>query len=90
MPLFAIIALKASDDAVDQAVSRTFPENNVYKIEKGKWIVNANATTAKELSVRLGIREAESHLVFPLRGYSGRAQPDLWEWLSAQSEKVDA
>lgn len=88
MSLFAIIALKTSSEAVDQAVAREFPLT-AYKVENGKWIVNANVTTAKELSVRLGIRESESHLVFPLRGYSGRAQPDLWEWLSAQSEKVD-
>jgi len=85
MPLFAVIALKDSAQAVDEAVSRLSAEK--YKIEPGKWIVNSEATTAKELSAQTGLRETHTHLVLSFRGYSGRSQPDLWEWLAAQSEK---
>jgi len=88
MPLFLVVALQNSALAVDAAVSSKFPEGS-YEIESGKWAVNADVTTARELSTKLGIRETQSHIVFPLRGYSGRAKPDLWEWLSAQSAKVD-
>jgi len=88
MPLFAVLALKDSDSAVDAAVRREFP-NDSYQIEDGKWIVNADVATAKQLSSALGLREA-AHLVLSMRGYSGRAQPDLWEWLAAQLETHSA
>ena len=56
-----------------------------YKIESGKWIVDSALTTARELSTDLGLRETQTHVVFSIRGYSGRAQPDLWEWLAAKA-----
>jgi hypothetical protein len=88
MPLFFVTALKASASAIDAAVTLNFPESS-YKIEPGKWIVRADVSTAAKLSAKLGIRETESHLVFPVKGYSGRAQPDLWEWLAAESTRTD-
>jgi hypothetical protein len=90
MALFALIALQNTNEAVDRAV-QTFYPNDSYKIETGKWIVSAgDVSTARELGTKLGLRETNSHLVFAIRGYSGRAQPDLWEWLAAQSEKANA
>ena len=88
MPLFAVIALKDSTAAVDEAIGK-MPSNLCYKMEPGKWIVNAAVSTARQLSVSLGLRETQSHITLSIRGYSGRAQPDLWEWLAAQSEKAD-
>jgi hypothetical protein len=87
MPLFAVIALKESGSLVDQAVEQLGSPS--YKVEMGKWVVNSSATTARELSTELGLRETATHLVFSIRGYSGRAQPDLWEWLAAQSDKAN-
>ena len=89
MALYLVLALKQSAPAVDAAVSSQFSDNS-YRIEPGAWAVNADATTAKELSIRLGIRETQNHIILPIRGYSGRANPDLWEWLSAQAAKIDA
>ena len=89
MPLFLVIALQNSAPAIDAAVASQFPDDS-YKVEPGKWAVNAEVKTAKELSIKLGIRETQSHIIVPIRGYSGRSQPDLWEWLSAQSAKIDA
>ena len=85
MALFAVIALKDATPAVDQAVA-ALPAQSTYKIEAGKWIVSSSAPTAKQLAIELGLRESVSHLVLSFRGYSGRAQPDLWEWLSTQAE----
>lgn len=80
--LFAVIALKDSAEAVDQAMTIHYPASS-YKIEPGKWVVNAaDASTAKELSTQLGLATAQLHLILPIRGYFGRAQPDLWEWLA--------
>ena len=89
MPLFAVIALKNSASAIDEAMRTLVPGEGSYQIEPGKWVVNEDVSTAKELAVKLGIRERESHLILPIRGYTGRAQPDLWEWLSAQSGKTN-
>jgi len=89
MALFLLVALQNSGPAIDDAVESHFLETS-YKIESGKWAINAGVTTARELAVKLGIRETQSHIVVPIRGYSGRAKPDLWEWLSAQSAKADA
>ena len=88
MTLFAVLALKDSIAALDVAVSAQFPEDS-YKIEAGKWIVSTDLATARQLSTKLGLRESAPHLVLSIRGYSGRAQPELWEWLVAQSEKAD-
>jgi hypothetical protein len=89
MALYLVLSLKDSAPAIDAAVASQFSGNS-YKIEPGKWAVNADATTAKELSIKLGIRETQTHIIVSVRGYSGRANPDLWEWLSAQSAKIDA
>jgi hypothetical protein len=89
MPLFFLVALKDSTPAVDAAVPSHYADS-AYKIEPGKWIINADVTTSRELTVKLGLRETASHFALPVRGYTGRAQPDLWEWLSAQSTRVDA
>lgn len=88
MPLFAVVALKDSAESVDAAVTSLYPDSS-YKLESGKWVVRAALITAKQLSQRLGLRETHSHIVFAVRGYSGRAQTDAWEWMAAQSEKSD-
>lgn len=89
MALFAVVALKSSSVAIDEAVGRT-PPTDSYKIEDGKWFVNADVTTARELAIKLGLRGTPmTYLVLPVRGYSGNGSPDMWEWLAAQSAKAD-
>lgn len=87
MGLFSVIALKETASAVDEAVTSKIPGDKAYKIESGKWAINSELTTARELSTALGLRETHTHIVFSFKGYSGRAQPDLWEWLAAQVDK---
>jgi hypothetical protein len=89
MVVYFVTALQNSTHAIDLAVLREFPTSS-YKVEPGKWFVSAQAATGKELSILLGIRETQSHLILPVRGYNGRAQPDLWEWLSAETAKASA
>ena len=88
MPLFAVLALKDSAPTIDAAVPEHFPHDS-YEIEPGKWVVNADVSTSKELAIKLGIRDTVSHLVLPVRAYTGRAQPDLWEWLAAQTARQE-
>jgi hypothetical protein len=89
MPLFFLAALKDSTPAVDAAVQSQLADSS-YNIEPGKWLINSDVTTSRELTIKLGIRETASHFAMPVRGYTGGAQPDLWEWLSAQSTRADA
>jgi hypothetical protein len=90
MPLFLVVALEGSSAAVDAAVVSKYPESS-FKIESGKWAVNApDVTIGRELAVKLGIRETQTHVIVPIRAYTGRANPDLWEWLAAQSAKANA
>jgi hypothetical protein len=85
MALFLLVALQNNEHAVQAAVSSKITNENVYTIEAGKWVIDSPATTSRDLSDALGIASALTFFVVPIRGYFGRAQPDLWEWLAAKS-----
>jgi hypothetical protein len=85
MALFFMVALQGAAPAVQLAISSKITAENFYTIEAGKWIIESPATTSKDLADALGITSTLSFFVVPVRGYFGRAQPDLWEWLSAKS-----
>ena len=89
MAAFLVLALSDSDEKVDAAVARKFPDDS-YKIEPGKWMVGGGLTTTSQVYAALDLGEAGSHLILSIMGYYGRAQPDLWEWLAAQRGKADA
>ena len=90
MTLFVVLALNGSEEAVDAAVAQRFPDDS-YKIEPGKWVVGGSLTTTTQVSGKLELSAANSHLIVSIRGYYGLARPDLWEWLAAQqSGKADA
>jgi hypothetical protein len=73
------------------ALSSKIPTENIYTIEPGKWIVDSPATTSRTLGDSLAIPTTEPFIVVPVAGYSGRAQPDLWEWIAAKmAEKATA
>ena len=48
--------------------------------------MSSNVATTKQLSDVLELMDAHAHLTMLMGGYSGRAQPDLWEWLAAKSK----
>ena len=87
MALFLVVALKAAAPSIDAAISAKLSPDKFYKIETGKWVVDSEAITAKDLSDQLGLIGNMSHITVAFRGYYGRAQPDLWEWLAAKSAK---
>jgi hypothetical protein len=89
MALFAVFALKDSATAIDEAV-RALPSGDTFKIEHGKWVIDSDLATAKELSLKLGLNETHTHIILNFRGYYGRAQPDLWEWIAVKKGKADA
>ena len=84
MALFFLVALKNSDSAVREMISAKIAAGSIYEIESGKWIIDSPATTSKDLAESIGLIDTPFFIV-PVRGYFGRAQPDLWEWLAAKS-----
>jgi hypothetical protein len=87
MALFLVVALKDSAPVIGAAITAKIPADRVYKIEHGKWVLHSDSITAREVSEQLELVEATSHLIVGFRGYYGRAQPDLWEWIAAKSAK---
>lgn len=91
MALFFVVALQGAEASVDEAISAKILATDLYKIESGKFVVDApTISTSKELSEFLGLLSAYSHFIVPVRGYYGRSKPDLWEWLSAKTSKANA
>jgi hypothetical protein len=90
MALFFVVALQNTDPVVDMAVSTKFTPADFFKMESGKWIVDAPVATSKELSDFLALTDSTTHFVVPVRGYFGRSQPALWEWLAAKTSKANA
>jgi hypothetical protein len=87
MALFAIFALRDVASQVDIAVQQKFSEA-AYKIEAGKWIVESEASTAKEVTTILGLA-GTWHIVLTIGGYFGYAQSDMWEWIAAKRAKTN-
>jgi hypothetical protein len=85
MALFFLVALQDSAPAIGVALSTKIAPENLYTIEAGKWIIDSPAATSKSLTDALGFAETMTFFVLPVRGYFGRAQPDLWEWLAAKT-----
>jgi hypothetical protein len=85
MALFFLVALQQSAPALQVVLSSKIATGSLYTIESGKWIVDSPATTSRDLSDSLGITDAQTFFVVPVRGYFGRAEPDLWEWLAAKT-----
>ena len=94
MALFVVLALRNSASFIEASVNEKFADES-YKIEDGKWIINADSVTARQLSDKLGITDkpvspdSPLAVVFGMGGYFGRAQPDLWEWIAAKTTKAN-
>ena len=85
MPLFFLVALQNSAPAIEVALSSKIAAGSLYTIESGKWIIDSPATTSRDLADSLEITTTLPFFIVPVRGYFGRAQPDLWEWLAAKT-----
>jgi DNA-binding transcriptional MocR family regulator len=93
MSTYVIISLGESSPAVDSKVEQKIPSEDRLKLDGGRWLVNSSLPTSKELSDSLDISAAEplaTYLICPIRGYYGRARPDVWEWLAAKSITTSA
>ncbi len=85
MATYILTALNGSSEAVDSAVSANVTKENSHKIESGKWLLSSQLPTSKDLADTLGLGDVVTFLIAPIRGYHGRARPDIWEWLASKS-----
>ena len=72
--------------AVDAAVKSFILPENAHELESGKWLITSLKPTSKEVSDGLNIADITTYIIAPIRGYYGRAKPDIWEWLAAKSK----
>jgi len=90
MATYVLISLGESAPAIDSAVEQKIPVEDRLKLDAGRWLINSTLPTSKELSDNLAISDAWTFIVCPIRGYYGRARPDVWEWLAAKSVAAPA
>jgi hypothetical protein len=84
--LFAVLA-QNNFDQIGSAIGREFPGNN-YPLVARQWLLAAPGKTTKEISDTLGVTGGESTIgsavVVAFNNYFGRANPQIWEWLSSR------
>jgi len=85
MATYILISLGDSGAAIDQAVMQKIAAEDRLQLDPGRWLINSALPTSKEVSDALGISGADTFIVCPIRGYYGRARPDVWEWLASKS-----
>jgi hypothetical protein len=86
MSLFVIIPTSAPSQALGTVVTQKFA-NKSYRLPMGEWLVSYVGTT-KQLSDELGITDGTvgvSAVVLLFNGHWGRANNDIWEWISVNS-----
>jgi hypothetical protein len=86
MATYILIALGSSPSVLDALVEAKIPKDDRHQVEAGKWLISSSSVTSKDLSDTLGIGDATTYLICPIRGYFGRAKPDIWEWLAAKTK----
>lgn len=88
MAHFVIIPTTTGDSsALDAAVSGKFG-NKCLKLPRGEWLVSFDGTS-KQLSDELQISAGEIGVpaaVLNYSGYFGRANKDIWEWISVNEK----
>jgi hypothetical protein len=88
MALFVIIPTVQNTKALDAAIMERF-DKKCYKLPRGEWLA-AYDGTSKQLSDDLKISAGEigvSAVILAFSGYFGRANKDIWEWISVNSKE---
>lgn len=85
MATYILIALGAAQAVVDTAVESSIPSEDRLSLESGKWLLTSSLPTSKEVSDKLGLSVNTTFIICPIRGYYGRTNPNVWEWLAAKS-----
>lgn len=86
MNQFVVIPTMSETSTLDAKVQARFG-TKCFQLPLGQWLV-AYDGTSKQLSDELGISEGEvgvTALVLGISGYFGRANKDIWEWMSVNA-----
>jgi hypothetical protein len=88
MPVFAVLA-PLDNQKIGPAIESLFGTGeNFFRVSNGQWFV-ATPGTAQTVADRLGISDGTNGggVVVTIASYWGRANADLWPWLSARMDK---
>lgn len=85
MSIFFVLSMAEQTVNLEAKIDAICDEHSKFGIKDGSWLLSFDGTTHL-LAERLGIRagETEPALVLLISNYSGRASPDIWEWLSTR------
>jgi hypothetical protein len=89
MTIFVVFRVKASA-CMRAAIARVYP-NDSFDLGNNEWLISAEGTP-KTVSDSLGITSHPdtigAAIIFKVEGYSGRASPDIWNWIKSKSHTV--
>jgi len=89
MTIFVVFRVKASA-CMRAAIARVYP-NDSFDLGNNEWLISAEGTP-KTVSDSLGITSHPdtigAAIIFKVEGYSGRASPDIWNWIKSKSQTV--
>ena len=82
MSVFLVLSMADTSAVLEARIESICGESGKFALKDGAWFVVFEGSThllAEKLGVRGG--ETEPALVLPFTNYSGRASPDIWDWL---------
>lgn len=84
MQVYAIFSV-SNPVALTAALQAHFP-NDHKAIGHNEWLVASPALTSREVGDLLGISDGSSGsgILVAMNGYWGRANNDIWEWITAK------
>jgi hypothetical protein len=81
MGMFTVIATR-EPEKIGAKINETCGDGTYYALGPNAWLVDFDGTT-RDLAEALGIRAGDTGagVVLSVENYSGRASPDIWEWM---------
>lgn len=84
--LFALLA-QNNIERIGAAIKAKYPDEH-YILASGQWLLAVPGKTTREISDSLGVTGVEpaigSAIIVSFSNYFGRANPQIWEWITAR------
>ena len=82
------VAFNITDPAAVQRKIEHHYGGNFYQANDSSFFIATEGETTRQVGENLGFGEENlaSGIVVPVMGYWGRANPELWEWISVKME----
>ena len=90
MRVYVVVSQAPDVTDIASQIATTFPATKHYALGRGCWLV-AGSGTAKEVADVLRITPdgaTGAGAVFPIDGFYGHSNPNLWQWLKLSLEQT--